>query len=467
MTGGPAAAERAETYLRLLAEAELREALTPPAEAAEPEAARHEQAGTLVHAGRLPRAASALAALGVIDPDTAAEITEGLAAALAVRGRLGLDTLVHPIRRQVNPPRPVPALPHGVRAVPVGRTLTVTGADGSQADLYVACLVRTEGAVMIAVEVRAPTERTQAQELTLPLSTMRITDDLGTSYQDELSFLSQDGRADGWLFIHNPPRIGVRWLEMDSGPGTARLRMDPAVGAEPAPARWQPAGATGPGERLLDSIAGDLLAGLPDRRGHGEHLGELVAALEAAGAVPPGNPASGRLATLCERAGLGAGGDLVARLAAGDIARADLPRRWISVLDWFAHPHREAGLRGFAPAGLALLELDGFWFVIVGLTAEPDRMGLRVLVIGRPDEYPWTDGRSWAGWFPWWVKDPGGQWHVAALDGRRQGYSGHMTVDLRLVPPLVQPVTRLDVHIPGRTHQMSASVPLEWGAPDG
>jgi hypothetical protein len=259
----------------------------------------------------------------------------------------------------------------------------------------------------------------------------------------------------------------MRWLELDTGPGTGRLRMDTTAATATVQAHLEPTIEAGPGERWLDSVAGELLARLPDRRGHGEDLAELVAVLEAAGAVPPGSPATSRLATLSERAGFGGGGGLVAALAAGHITRTGLPGRWISVLDWFAHPRPQDSLRGFAPVGLALAELDGVRFVILGLTAEPGRMALRVLIFGLPDQYPWTDGRSWAGWFPWWVRDPGGQWHVAAFDGHRTGTVQDTTLELRLVPPLPPTLSHVDVHITGPATRMHVGVPVEWVVADG
>ena len=104
------------------------------------------------------------------------------------------------------------------------------------------------------------------------------------------------------------------------------------------------------------ALAGLLWAGrsLPGRAAAGRcRPGELpvlrraVAALHAAGALPPGSPVPGQLAGLCDRLGI-PGPGITAPPA------ADLPEPWQSLLNSY---HRREARAGPAPGILTVIEL--------------------------------------------------------------------------------------------------------------
>jgi hypothetical protein len=192
---------------------------------------------------------------------------------------------------------------------------------------------------------------------------------------------------------------------------------------------------------------------------------DLAAALATAGALPPGSPAAGRLAALCQRAGAGTGQRLVAALEAGIVPAGELPAAWTSVLACFGRRHRPPGQQGVAPLAVVLPVLDGIRFVLTGVMSEADRTLLSVAALGLPrndhrDEFT----MPWIHWFPWWIRDNAGQWHLAELDSQRT--EGEFTVVLlRLVPPLPRSVTRLEVIVPGKAVQLRVTSPLTWAQP--
>jgi hypothetical protein len=142
-------------------------------------------------------------------------------------------------------------------------------------------------------------------------------DDTGRSYRLNFDGLAIPREMFGYLDVSPLPPSDVRWLELLPGPGEPAFRLDltsPPTKADVAADHVQ----TSPGELLLDIMAADMLAtegmkGEIPLTPHEVHLapdlvrqwtiglGEIVTALEAAGALPAGSPVPGRLATLCEQ----------------------------------------------------------------------------------------------------------------------------------------------------------------------
>jgi hypothetical protein len=465
----------AETYLRLMAEKELRRALARPRE---PEPSPRDRASAWSCLRRLRYVATGLTVVDAIDRDVADAIVGELDAALVVRSRLHWNRLIArphgAAGRQVGPrsapvrfifPNPGGGSAESARAMPVGRALLIRDGGGVAADACLISMIRTEDREILAVaaSVREPD---RSRPFHHPFHQIEAVDELGSSYHVNFHGGFGNGRADGWLTVRPVLPSGLRWLELHSGPGTPRLRVDVTADPTPADVHTEPAEQTGPGERLLDRIAAELLSTLPDRHPGQVSLDETVAALEELGILPPGSPAPGRLAELCRQGGFGVGQGLVAALAAGRIPPAELPGPWASVVAHFHRGNPPAAKQGVAPVAVALPEFDGARFVIVGIESHDGRATLTGLVFGlfANHAHQGRDCPCWMRWFPWWIRDDTGQWHVAAFSEFSSSDRESATFGLRLVPPLAEPVTRLDMIIPGPSLRITVRVPVEWMA---
>jgi hypothetical protein len=218
--------ERAETFLRLLAEAELRRATTPAAGVP----GRRNSAG-------LALVAQALSAVGAVDVGTADEIRADLELAVAIRqpgqenqaspGQRGLSPqarrrlagLRHsPPRRIATGPFPVWGLATGYtrpaaqrpswRAVPVGRVIRIRD-DEVRWELLVVAYVQSAGGARFTVAGR------NARRLT-------AADDRSASYQVDW----RGGREASELRLRPDPPRQIRWLDLTTAPGTPATRID-------------------------------------------------------------------------------------------------------------------------------------------------------------------------------------------------------------------------------------------------
>ena len=182
-------------------------------------------------------------------------------------------------------------------------------------------------------------------------------DDQGASYRFSASLGSARAEWSGVLDLHPDPPHQIRWLDLCAAPGepATRIDLDPRH-ARPAPPPPQitviPA-AVSPGELLLAGIAGGFLAlaapeqvplhpsaappGTPSHAADG--LADIIAALQAAGALPASSRLPGQLAGLCARLGI-SGHGITAPPAAG------LPGPWLSLLAYC-----RGGTPEQAPAG--------------------------------------------------------------------------------------------------------------------
>jgi len=478
---GPAA----ETYVRLLAETELRRAaaarLGGPA-----------GAGGVAGAGpaaegmdRLRAAAEALNVIGAIGDVAAHRVLAELTAALAVRSMVPLKMLDGiPLARWNQRRLPVPGLPGGAvqvvpvdRSVPGGRAgellrlLTLTMAPGRAAALTVAGRVRPD--LRLA---RRDLPTGPFGPYSLPDLGLILTDDRGTRYDGQIS---GGGTCDGtwWIldcFVSPVPPAGSRRLAITAvnGPAVVPVDMMAAAGAaqaaSPVPpadagdaaagiSALPPAGAGLPGERLLDSVAENLMWAWLWHDGDGRdtsRLAAMAAALAGAGAAPPGSPALNRYAAVSRRLGITAGGRSPAASAA-----ADLPHAWESALT--SRGTRD-GREDVLPAAAVLPEIDGARFALAGLCSSAGSATLRALAWGwQPGDEPLSTAP-----FSWWAHDDAGRWHVARQvwsDVRRDG----AVLDIALVPPLHPAATSLQVILTGPSDRATATVPLPWRARAG
>jgi hypothetical protein len=475
----PAGRSQAETYLRVLAERELRWVLEQPDPPPGPPGGRPPLAAAAQAVNRFRAAAGALIAAGAIDQATPTSVLAGLVEALTARSKL---PPVHPFRSLVTPrsgrPGPGPGLPGGpVRVVPVGKP--VPFADGGAADsvLHLLTLTLAPDLAVFTYAGRLPAPSHDPASGGLPAEPfgpcgpasvsgrLAFTDDQATCYQ---ASLSGGGSIDGtwWSgeFSLSPiPPGDARWIDIApaSGPGAVRVELTGHAVASrtPVPSRQPAAGAlpssATPAERLLDSLAQDLLWSTLWTGTGGRALSELagmIPALTAVGAIEPGAPALGRLAALAARLGISLPAGLPAAPA------GSLPPAWDSAL---AGRSRHDGHHGLAPAAAVLPETDGARFAITGLCSTEHAVILRALAWGwhaTRTPFPRT-----AGQYSWTALDDGGRWHVARhVNAPIGGISGHGNTDIALIPPLHPAATSLDVILTGPTARTSATIPLNW-----
>jgi len=442
---------------------------------------------------RVARAARALTAVGALDDGVAGQILGDLELALAAR-RAVSPGWIGPVQSwwwRPWPVRPEPAGPAAgpVRVVRLGQVIPVRDQD-TDGEVYLLSYAHTAAGPQLSVLAPArlrpappgqpephrpaiPPENGPGRPLIdgwIPASRLEqftAADDQGTRYQ--MTVLPMAGGPDGWtLLLHPRPAHEPRWLALTTSPGQAAVRLDltpPAPAQQDATVTVTTAPAS-PGEHLLQAIAAKLLTTLlaassaPDPAGPqpgplgtaADGLGQVITALQAAGALSPFSPVPGQLAALC--AVLPASGHGITAPPA-----RDLPAPWLSVL---AHHHRRkpaTARDGCAAVAVTLPELDGISLAILGLHNCQGRTimhlhasGPKCPAICWPDELP--------AWPVTWIRDSGGSWHTTRTLGR--GGTGQAPLRVELVPPLSRTATWIETITTGQSGQIRARLPLRW-----
>jgi hypothetical protein len=463
--------ERAERHLRLAAEAGLRRSRALPAFAT----ARGSRAVFTDCIARLSGVAKALTAVGALDAGRADEILLQFQAALAVRRRLHPQTagpLLRPVHTRMAgiagpaaepDPGPAPGPAGPWRVFPVGRMLPFRD-EYVAGELYVlSLLVTAERAQALAIAPLRPTIAGGPGFAGFPEPFMKVTatDDRGTGYQ--VNFY---GGGDGTLWagplcIEPAPPAGARWLELTIGEHAPRVRIDltatpPGAGVTTRPQDRQP------GEQLLEHVAQEILAssaGSPgDARRRAYGLGDVVAGLEAAGALSPFSPVPGYLAMICERLGIDTHG-LTAT------PTADLPPPWLSVLAWYGRRHQPTVHDGTASTGLVLPDVDGAQVAVTGLHTRDNQTFLHVVVDREQSVRLAVDaGPLTQQGFCCWLRDDAGQWHVAVPGSWGSDGFREVTGSLPVLPPLGRDTSRVTLLASTLTGQVRADLPLRWWA---
>jgi hypothetical protein len=504
--------ERAETFLRLLAEAELREpprlALPAPASPGAP---------LVMMSVALTRAAWALTVVGALDPETAQAILtdtdlalaaryrpeppeagvitgagpgwaagpagqgwaagpagQGWAAGPAGQGRFARATLV--ARTGWRTPQAgsaAPAAPQDGpnRYVPIGRLVlfhdqTVSAEFGLMSYAHTASGAR----LITAWQARDPLS--SGRRGPPPVEAFTVTDDRGNRYA--LVF-DPKGRPEPTcdLSLRPDPPPGILWLDI-AAPGEQAVRIDlnrPAGLSAPQVSDVD----LGAGQHLLNRIAERLLTLASEFPAQlatmtpvpltslTAGLGAVIAALEAAEVLSPLSPVPGRLATLCASLGVRDHGITAA-------PAPDLPEPWLSLL---SHYHRRKPDTaptgdGFAAVAAALPELDGIKLVLLGLHNCDGGTWMNALALGCwADRPPVNHGPlGLEANFPLsiWVRDSAGRWHVARSTGWHRE-PGEATLTLRLTPPLPRSCPWIEVLATGPSAEVRAMLPLGWGYP--
>jgi hypothetical protein len=494
--------ERAETHLRLLAEAEMRDAL----QEVRPSAGRWPADRSDASFARMARVARALTDVHALDIETAEAILADFAVARGARQRSDQGRLMMryesalrsramraqwfawpTIGGQVGPGAPGPAgpalsgpgspAPAGPRSpgqggpgrlMPLGLTAWYSH-DGLDGELHLLSYSRTASGARFAIAWRI-SSATGAGGVPLPAGLFGVTDDKGAHYG--LSFTGCGGPDwAGEIRLRPDPPDHVRWFDLEPPGGPAlRVNIHPATPQEDTCLQVSETGLA-PGEHLLNQVAERLLTTAqdfpPDPRpwpgtgrfgpftGLAAGLGDVVAALEAAGALSPVSPVPGRLAALC--ASLRATGHGITAPPAHD-----LPEPWLSLL---AHYHRRKPdpapvWDGFAGAAAALPELDGIRLALLGVHTSEGRTVLHLRASSQDGE-----GRPLGHNLPLsvWVRDSGGRWHVAELDSWAED-DGEYALTLRLVPPLTRSATWIELLAAGLSAEVRTRLPLRWSS---
>jgi hypothetical protein len=291
--------ERAQTYLRLLAERQTR-----ASPRSGPDIARSVE--------QVRWAGEILASAGVLQETDIHRIAAELEAALLIRSDLERPRYAVRVGWALTALTELPRADRWWRGgatpmiiTPIERTIRVAH-ERAPSELHLMSLVRSPGGMVItaAMRVRWPPEGSCADlEITgagphlLPYDQLRAADDRGTGYRVVLSGEGGDLTWQGAIGLPGalPPR--ARWLDLIAD-GTQRL-----VRIELNPADLQPAGATEtapavpPGERVLTAVAERILASAWDDGGPSvdPRLDEAIAVLTEAGALPADSPVRARV----------------------------------------------------------------------------------------------------------------------------------------------------------------------------
>jgi hypothetical protein len=492
--------EGAETFLRLLAETEMRNQLAPdpPPWAGGPGAGR-----VKVHV-----VGQALTAVGALDSETVEDVLADFDLAVSLRrlhgpgssGPAGVmrAAVAARLAAQLQPGRPGP--PGGTgspgpaappppdhdpdqgaadRFVPVGLAVPFHQG-GLSGELYLMSFAHTGSGARLIVLWGKPTlsrehELGLQQAELFPVGLFTVTDDRGSAY--ELDFTHADGSD--WISqinLHPVPPDGIRWLEVAAPPGPAvRVNLNPASGPPGDEPEVSPANLSA-GEQLLIMLAEELLMAAAQSspamrpelpalspsvmQAMGTGLGDIIAGLEAAGVLPPLSPVPARLAALCD----------ILRIDGHEIAAApadDLPEPWLSLLTYYQRrkPDTAQVRDGFAAVTAALPELDGIRLALVGLHNTQGTTVLHVLARGlRQEERLGPHGVDLDFPLSFWLRDNGGRWHAARPIGWQPADPEH-SIGLMLVPPLPRSTAWVEVLAGGRSGEVRARLPLRWGSP--
>jgi hypothetical protein len=463
---------RAETHLRQLAEAELRGATAPGALGRGP-------------AGRLPLVAQALIAVGAVDVGTADQIRAEFDLALAARYQAaGMTPQALARLHGIRPPRAVTGTVTASgqppwQVAPAGQVIRIRD-DEIHGELGLLAYLRTArgGRFTAAGQMHGPAPGPGARPAHSHLLVSRqftAADDKGAGYT--LRFIFRTGIPGsavwaGVLDLRPDPPHEIGWLDLRTAPGepATRIRLDPRDPQIPAPEVTVTRTAHSPGELLLDVIAARILTSTgpvpPDNSGPlasaglrafvGDGPGHIVAALQAAGALPPSSPAPGQLAGLCARLGI-PGHGITAPPAAG------LPERWLSMLTHRRNPQVTPAPGSWAATAAELPEADGVRLAVLGLHQAERGTIVHLHAGGVTMEDDWEYHRAVRPLPALWIRDHAGRWHATCHYAPRPlGESGEVTLELAIAPPLEAGTPQIDLLAAGPSAQVQARMPLRW-----
>jgi hypothetical protein len=401
--------------------------------------------------------AQALTAVGAVSVEVADQIQADVGLAVASRHRL--------VARGPGPGR-IQSAPRRAswQVVPVGQVITIRDDDDLRRDVLVVAYVQSAGGARLI-----------AADWPFGSFTVTAADDRGVSYQ----IVWRGEMAPRELLLRPDPPHQIRWLELTAAAGEPATRIDLSP---PNPASVPDATVTrnahSPGELLLDVIAARILTAVaPFRQRNpgqpaaanddlrafvGDGPGHIVAALHAAGLLPPDSPVPGQLAGLCAR--LGINGHGITAPPAGD-----LPERWHSMLARRREPKPPPAPGILAATVAELPELDGATIAIAGLHHGERGTIMHLLATGVTLEDDWPYARGVRPLPVLWIRDSDGRWHATRLDGLSPWAdnganpwteTSMVTMCLRIIPSLDRGTSWIEISATGRSAQVRATLPL-------
>jgi hypothetical protein len=485
--------ERAETHLRRVAEAELRRAIAARAgDGGAPHSLEQLlKARQAPPSSRVTQVARALTTVGALDVDVANTIRENFALAFALRQPMTLPAsdihLSAAVRRQIGlmrpgiskggpvvsgtgggssaDPDPARGQARGAvtaRVVPIGMMLPVTS-EVAHGEMYLLAYAHNGFSARITIVARLRGQLWGGNPAgVFGLDNTSATDDKGNSYQVYISGGGRDsGEWAGELTLDPEPPPDIRWLDM---PADDEVRRIPLELEHPLPDVEFTPGTHTPGEHYLHGIAAQIFCGLPvlthKLRSQApafrpvlpdhltEGLGDIIVALQSAGALSPLSQVPAQLATLCESL------EITNHCITAQ-PTLDLPDPWLSLLTHYHRRKPEAVLPGSGITGAAVMlpELDGLTLAILGLHNGSDGSILHVQVTG-----PMPDGPE----LPLlWIRDDGGRWHTTRRSFSSQPSENEMIARLEIFPPLPR-TGRIEILAVGRTARARTELPLLW-----
>jgi hypothetical protein len=274
------------------------------------------------------------------------------------------------------------------------------------------------------------------------------------------------------------PLHEIRWLDLTTAAGEPAARIDLGPQSPLVPDVTATRHAHNPGELLLDVIAARILTAVALISQHnpgeqaaadgglrafvGDGPGHIVAALHAAGVLPPDSPVPGQLAGLCARLGITGHGITVP-------PAGDLPDRWQSMLTPPSSGPKAPPAPGILAATVAELpELDGAKITIAGLHHGERGTIMHLLATGVTLEAGWPYGVRPLPVL--WIRDSDGRWHATRADGVVSPWADNganpwidtrmVTAWLRIIPPLDRGTAWIEISAAGRSAQVRATLPL-------
>ena len=457
--------ERAETYLRDLAESELRRF-------------RGSASDTLPDAtARVKAVAAAFTRTGALDPAVADAIVDDLTTALEMRSYGGGQqrSAMAQLRRayRAGPGGMSPGADSQLSVTPVGELLELRGGE-TDMDVYLVAAIRTAALTCLSAGILSlpkgslPRRRKKRQGLPPQASRvlpgwslrgipddLRAVDDTGRSYDLVFNGGGDNTWSAGQFNLLPNPRgrqspmlVSAAWLDVGNDDNSVRVDLTARF---PVIAVTTTANRLPPGEQFLrirtEAMFGsgyrDTGAGLPE-------LAALVPALRTVGLLPEESMTARLIGALCRRYAV----------SSQHIADppAPLPARWADLLtsSYGSWPESDgSGPPSPAAAHLPVTfpETDGVTTVLSGLVTRGRRTTVIGAFFGAIDQgYP--EGPCI------WLRDDGGQWHVAKPGSWSSG--GVNIFGANVVPPVPPSISAVDVLVISRTADARASVPLTW-----
>ena len=464
----------AETYLRLIAEAELRQ--------------RPVISGPGPHPHRVWVTATTLAAAGAIRPDVAWQVVSEFEISAWLRGgnvRPVISSLHRPHwatqygatqygatqygATQHGASRQTTGGPDVPTAVRVGATLSLPAErEGWYGEFCLLSLARTEAQAALAVAARWAGQTRRAagpRPQHVPYHQVGAVDDRGISYRASLWDMGIEDGRDWWdchLGLDPAPAPGTRWLEVGPGAQGQRVRIDLTAPPGAVQIVTEPVPPVSTATRLLDQMGDDLLSLEASKQASHQleaRIAQIIQDLIGSCALRADDPAVLRLAGLGWRLGLDLG-------FGGPVPASAMPPAWVSVL---ADAHAQDGPDAVASFAADLPEIGGSRFALAGLRSARGGATLHVMAAGwEPRGQGWLvhgtgpDGEPLDVSLSWRARDSTGRWHL--VSGMNWGVASQARgmIKMYLTPPLHPEATSLDVILSGLECRVQATVPLDW-----